>query len=118
MGARAMWPDVKQTLVSQLKAGPTEVRCAAGITLGHLIRTLPDPPFDGEELFALAEDLAALVRGIRPRDAWDTGAETQNELLLALSRVMARARPRAPRLPARSQSKDAAGQFDEQGGEG
>ena len=99
---RVLWPDIREVMFRQLSEGTLAVRCAAGIALGRLMHTLPDPPLSAEEMSELAERLATLLREITPRAAWEDGAETQNDLLRALSQVMARGRPSPPRLPARA----------------
>lgn len=99
--ARTIWPDMKEKLLSLLDEESLEVRCAAAITLGHLVRNIPDPPFQGRDLLALAKQLAALLGELRPHAAWEVDTGTQNDLLLALSWTVARARPAPPRLAAR-----------------
>ncbi len=99
--ARHIMPGVEQELLRLMGQGPLEVRCAAGIALGNLVRNLPDPPFRGDQLTKLGEALAALLQEVAPRAAWESETRMQNELLLALDWVVARARPYVPRLPAR-----------------
>ena len=99
---RVLWPDIRDVMFKQLNEGTLAVRCAAGIALGRLMHTLPDPPLNAEEINGLAERLAALLREITPRAAWEAEAQTQNDLLRALNQVMARGRPSPPRLPARA----------------
>ncbi len=101
--ARVMSPGVLNTLGITLKNGMLEVRCAAGITLARLIRNLPDPPLEGEQLLDIARTLAALLAELPPRAAWERDSETQNEVLRALGWVVARARPSLPRLASRSE---------------
>lgn len=98
---REMRPDAKQALLALIKQGPLPVRCAAGVTLGHLIRHLPDPPFQSTELSSLGEAIAALLKDLSPRASWETDAGLQNELLMALSWIVARAKPTPPRLVSR-----------------
>lgn len=98
--ARSLISGVELQLLHLLNEGPLEVRCAAGIALGRLVRNLPDPPFHGDQLAELASTLTSLLRELSPRASWESGTQTQNELLLALEWVVARTRPYVPRLPA------------------
>jgi hypothetical protein len=102
--SRTLWPEVKQVMFQRLSDGTLAVRCAAGVALGRLMHCLPDPPLSAEEMTRLAETLAALLKEITPRAAWENGAQTQNDLLRALNQVVARSRPSAPRLPAHLES--------------
>ncbi len=101
--ARVMWPSIKQILAQFIERGPLEVRCAAGIALGTLIRNLPDPPLSSEEMLKTARSLAELLSELPPRASWESDTKLQNEVLLALSWVVARARPTLPRLAAGSE---------------
>jgi hypothetical protein len=96
-----MRPDAKHALLALMKQGPLPVRCAAGVTLGHLIRHLPDPPFQNTELSSLGEMIAGLLKELPPRASWEADASLQNELLMALNWIIARARPTPPRLVSR-----------------
>ncbi len=98
--SHSMPAGIREDLMRLLNSGPLEVRCAAGVTLGNLVRNLPDPPFSGEEMLDLAGMLARLLGEISPRASWESETRLQNELLLALEWVVARARPGAPRLAA------------------
>jgi hypothetical protein len=104
--ARTIMMGVEQELLRLLSQGSLEVRCAAGITLGHLVRNLPDPPFHSEQLAELGNALESLLREVAPRASWETDTQTQNELLLALGWVVARMRPYVPRLPAKAEAGD------------
>ncbi|MBN1310858.1 MAG: HEAT repeat domain-containing protein [Anaerolineae bacterium] len=99
--SREMRPDSKQILLDLTRQGPLQVRCAAGVTLGHLIRNLPDPPFQSTELSRLGETITVLLKELPPRASWENDARLQNELLMALNWIVARARPAPPRLVAR-----------------
>jgi hypothetical protein len=100
--SRMLWPEVKEMMFERLADGALPVRCAAGIALGRLMHSLPDPPLTLEEIAELAERLAALLREVTPRAAWEDGSEMQNDLLRALNQVVARSKPSLPRLPAQS----------------
>jgi hypothetical protein len=108
--ARDVPLSVLSVLQGALKSGPYEIRCAAGVALGHLIRNMPAPPLMGDQLLETARDLADVLMREQPHAAWEEGAQTQNELLQALSWVVGRARPTLPRLSARSE--DARGYLD------
>jgi HEAT repeat protein len=108
--ARAVGPSVLDALQALLDSSSFEVRCAAAVTLGHLIRSLPDPALTSDQMMVIARRVADLLHGIAPCAAWDTGSGTQNELLWALSWIVERARPGAPRLP--DGLEQAAGEFD------
>lgn len=108
--ARDIPPDVLDRLHFLLRSDQLEVRCSAGITLGHLVRNLSHLPFTGEELLAVARALAETLSELSPRAAWERESRVQNQLLQALSWVVARSRPDLPRLSARSE--DAPGGFD------
>lgn len=101
--ARTLMSGIENELMRLLGQGPLEVRCAAAITLGTLVRNLPNPPFHGEQLVALAKAQAGLLREVAPRASWESNTQTQNDLLLALEWVVTRARPSTPRLPAQSE---------------
>jgi len=89
-----------------LNSGSFEVRCQAAVTLGLLIRHLPDPYLTAEEMMAIARRIADMLHEITPRAAWEADSRIQNELLWALSWIVERARPGAPRLTARSEKLD------------
>ena len=101
--ARVMSPSVMNTLGMALKNGPLPVRSAAGIALAHLIRRLPDPPLEGEQLLEVARTLADILMELPAKSAWEPESRTQNEVLQALSWVVARGRPTLPRLGERSE---------------
>jgi hypothetical protein len=90
-------------MFQRLADGALPVRSTAGVALGRLMHSLPDPPLNRDEMTGLAEQLAALLREITPRAAWEDGAETQNDLLRALNQVVARSKPSLPRLAAHSE---------------
>jgi hypothetical protein len=90
-------------LVRLLTQESIDVRCAAGITLGTLIRFLPDPLLGGDDLLDIARELSNILYELPARAAWEPDTRTQNELLRALSWVVARARPTNPQLPAHSE---------------
>jgi hypothetical protein len=93
---------LKETLVDLLGSGPLAVRCAAGITLAHLIRNLPNPPFDGREILDIARQVGLLFddKELKSYASWEQGGEMENDLLLALNWLVAFARIDLPRLPA------------------
>ncbi|MCC6904474.1 MAG: HEAT repeat domain-containing protein, partial [Anaerolineae bacterium] len=95
---RIAWPGVKDTLLSLIKHGPAEVRAAAGIALGRLNYSLADPPMDGPEIMNLCYLLSDLIREQPARASWERETQTQNDLLITLSRVVARARLAPPLL--------------------
>ena len=99
--ATEVWEDVKRALVSLIREGPLPVRCAAAVAVGRIVRNVPDPPFHSQELIDLAHEVENLLRQLTPRASWEAGTETQNELFMALSWLVARARPTPLRLPAR-----------------
>jgi len=101
--ARDIPPDVLDRLQFLLRSDQLEIRCSAGITLGNLIRNLPHLPFESEDLLAVARALAETLTELSPRAAWERESQVQNELLQALSWVVARSRPDLPRLTARSE---------------
>jgi hypothetical protein len=45
--------------------------------------------------------MGALIREVSPRASWEADASLQNELLMALSWIVARAKPTPPRLVSR-----------------
>jgi hypothetical protein len=98
--AKEMKPELKETLVALLGSGPLAVRCASGITLAHLIRNLPNPPFDGKEILDVARQVGLLFghKDFMPRASWEQGGEMENDLLLALNWLVAFARIDLPRL--------------------
>jgi HEAT repeat protein len=98
---RTMPTGIQSDLYTLLNAGPLEVRCAAAIALGGIIRNLPDPPFSPDEMLALIDSLAQLLKEITPRASWESDTRLQNDLVMALEWVTARARPSLPRLSAR-----------------
>ncbi|MBN1430399.1 MAG: HEAT repeat domain-containing protein [Anaerolineae bacterium] len=98
---REVRPDTKQTLLDLTRQGQLPVRCAAAVTLGHLIRNLPDLPFHSMELSMLGEVITSLLKELPPRASWETDADLQNELLMALNWIVARARSTVPRLTSR-----------------
>lgn len=108
---RTVWRDVRTILMHLLRSGTLDVRCAAAITLGTLVRNVPDPPFSGDDLLEIAARISDLLGQIVPRAAWDPDTRLQNELLHALNWIVARARPGLPRLPA--YSEDSARQLDQ-----
>jgi hypothetical protein len=91
------------TLREALSSGPLEVRCAAGIALGFIVRNIPDPPLTGKELLEIARDLADVLSRLTKHAAWDENSQRQNEVHRALGWVVARARPTIPRLGPRSE---------------
>jgi hypothetical protein len=98
--AREMNPELKETLVNLLGSGPLAVRSAAGITLAHLIRNLPNPPFDGKEILDVARQVGLLFddKNLKPSASWEKNGEVENDLLLALNWLVAFARLDLPRL--------------------
>ncbi len=98
--AREMGPELKETLVNLLGSGPLPVRSAAGITLAHLIRNLPNPPFDGQEILDVARQVGLLFddKNLKPSASWEKNGEVENDLLLALNWLVAFARLDLPRL--------------------
>lgn len=100
--AREMSDGVIDLLREMMRSGYLRVRAAAGVALGALIRNLPYPPYEGEELLAVARDLAQVLADLPPNAAWEDDTEQQNEVLRALSWVVARTRPIVPRLPGES----------------
>lgn len=109
--ARQIPPDVLEQLKRLLGSSHLEVRAAAGITLGRLARNLPYLPFEGDELLGIARSLAQTLAELPARAAWERESRAQNDVLQALSWVVARSRPVLPRLSARSE--DAPGDLDE-----
>ncbi len=101
--ARTAPPGVLHELRGLLNNGPFEVRCQAAVTLGYLIRNLPDPHLTVDEMMGIARRIADILHEITPRAAWEADSRTQNDLLWALSWIVERARPGAPRLAARSE---------------
>jgi hypothetical protein len=110
--SRAIFTDMKIALFGLGKQEKLNVRCAAAITLAALVHTVPDPPMNATEIGALAQLLVGLIREVPARAAWEEGTALQNELLVALNRVVARSRPTPPRLAARLE--DAYREPDEQ----
>lgn len=100
---RTASPGVLHELRGLLNNGPFEVRCQAAVTLGHLIRNLPDPYLTADEMMGIARHIADMLYEVTPRAAWEADSRIQNELLWALSWIVERARPGAPRLAARSE---------------
>jgi hypothetical protein len=92
------------TLRSALRSGPLDVRCAAGIALGFIVRHIPDPPLTGKELLEVARDLSDVLSRLPLHAAWDEDSRKQNEIHRALGWVVARARPTVPRLGPRSEN--------------
>lgn len=101
--ASFMTRGMLDTLVRLLTQASLEVRCAAGITLGVLIRYLPDPLLTGDDLLDIARELSYILSELPTHAAWEMDSETQNELLRALSWVVARARPSNPQITAHSE---------------
>jgi hypothetical protein len=101
--AHHMTRSLLDLLVKLLTQETVEVRCAAGITLGILIRYLPDPLLDGDDLLDIARELSTILYELPAKSAWEPDTSTQNELHRALSWVVARARPSNPQLPAHSE---------------
>lgn len=99
--ARTITPGALDEVRGLLNSGSFEVRCQAAVTLGHLIRNLPDPYLVAEEMMTIARRIADMLHEVTPRAAWEADSRTQNELLWALSWIVERARPGAPRLAAR-----------------
>lgn len=95
---RAVPTGAKEELLELLLVGSIEVRGAAGIALANLVRGLPDPPFTGEEMIALGTAISGLMNETPPRASWESDNRLQNDLLVALDWVIARARPALPRL--------------------
>jgi hypothetical protein len=104
--APVMTPGILDTLMSRLEIGPVEVRCAAGVSLATLIRHLPYLPLDEEQLLGVARALVQILNDLPRHAAWEPEGRLQNEVLRALSWVVARARPGFPRLGSRSQPDD------------
>jgi len=103
--SRIMTPSIQGLLVDMMKENRSiEVRCAAGTALGTLIYCLPEHMFTMHELLDIANELTILLDRLPARAAWETDATLQNELYMALTRVVARARPTPPRLAARSEN--------------
>ena len=98
---RVLWPEVKKALLGLLQEGPLHVRCTAGVTLGRLIHNLPNPDLTADEMGLAAGLLAGLLKEITPRASWEADAGTQNDLLRALSRVVARSKLTPLRLVSR-----------------
>jgi HEAT repeat protein len=98
--SRTLWPEVRQVMFRLVREGPLPVRCSAGVALGRLMHSLPDPPLSAADMGELAGMLAALLKEITPRASWEIDTQTQNDLLRALSQVVARSRPSPPRLTA------------------
>lgn len=98
--SREVPPDVLERLQTLLRSDQVDVRCVAGITLGHLIRNLPYLPFEGEELLNTARVLVQTLMDLPACAAWEPGSRMQNDVLQALSWVVARAHPTLPRLSA------------------
>lgn len=98
--AREVPPDVLARLQKLVRSDHVDVRCAAGITLGHLIRNLPYLPFEGEELLNTARVLVQVLMELPAHAAWEPQSRMQNDVLQALSWVVARAHPILPRLSA------------------
>jgi HEAT repeat protein len=111
--SRALWVEVQQALLGLIKQGDARVRCAAAIALGTLIRNIPDPPLTSEQMLAAAELVAGLMREMPPRAVWENDTRRQNELHLALSWIVARARPNSPRLSARLDLEYSESQLDQ-----
>ncbi len=103
--ARTVGSNTLHILREHLKNGTGEVRRAAAITLGHLIRNLPDPPLSGEDMLAVARDVADALVELTPHASWEAESRAQDELLWALNWIVERARPAIPRLPARAESE-------------
>jgi hypothetical protein len=101
--AHHMTRSLLDLLVKLLTQESVEVRCAAGITLGILIRYLPEPLLDGDDLLDIARELSTILYELPAKSAWEPDTSTQNELHRALSWVVARARPSNPQLPAHSE---------------
>jgi hypothetical protein len=110
--ARTAGLSVFGLLRELIKTGPIDIRCAAGIALGRLIRNIPDPPLSGDEILEMARDVSDLLMSLPPRAAWETDSQVQNELLWALSWIVMRARAKIPQLPPRG-SEDPRRDFDE-----
>lgn len=100
---RQVSPDVLERLERLLRSDQLEVRCAAGVTLGHLIRGLPYLALEGDDLLGVARGLARTLSELTPHAAWERESQSQNEILQALNWVVARCRPDLPRLSARSE---------------
>jgi hypothetical protein len=100
--AKEVGPGLKEALVDLLGSGPLAVRSAAGITLAHLIRNLPNPPFDGQEILDIARQVGLLFdhKDFKSYASWEKDSKMENDLLLALSWLVAFARVDLPRLPA------------------
>lgn len=101
--ARSVSPDVLARLEKMLRSDQLEVRCAAGVTLGYLIRNLPYLALEGDDLLGVARGLAQTLSELTPHAAWERESQAQNEILQALNWVVARCRPDLPRLSARSE---------------
>ncbi|MBN1121764.1 MAG: HEAT repeat domain-containing protein [Anaerolineae bacterium] len=100
---RELSATMVDTLRNALRSGPLDVRCAAGIALGFIVRHIPDPPLTGKELLEVARDLSDVLSRLPLRAAWDEDSRKQNEIHRALGWIVARARPTVPRLGARSE---------------
>ena len=99
----AMPATINADLQALMNSGQLEVRCAAGIALGAIIRNLADPPLNNDDMLALGGSLNNLIREVTPRASWESETRLQNDLIGALEWVIARAHPSPPRLSARSE---------------
>lgn len=95
---RAVPTGAKEELLELLLVGSIEVRSAAAIAMANLVRGLPDPPFSGDEMISLGTAITGLMNENPPRASWELDNRAQNDLLMALDWVIARARPALPRL--------------------
>lgn len=94
------------TMSQQLKAAMLhliddpiqEIRVAAGVALGRLVYTLPDHGFDQAELFDIAHRLALMLDEVPVCASWEEESLTQNEVYMAMTRVVSRIRPEPPQL--------------------
>lgn len=101
--AREITSSVAQMLLRALKDPLVEIRCAAAIALGYLVRRQPDPPLQADDMVTIARAIQQMLSEIPACDAWEPGSQLQSQLLRALGWIVPRTRKMRLQLGAQSE---------------
>lgn len=95
---KEMSQQLKAAMLHLIDDRIQEIRVAAGVALGKLIYALPDHGFDKIELFEVAQRLALMLDEVPVCASWEEESGPQNEVYLAMYRIVSRIRPEPPQL--------------------